>query len=126
MIEQEIKELEHMEKSDVHALIAELLHNQRQIKTNRELYYNEELDQISIPVSFASLTAIENTDSNDLVHEYQALVSKTHEYKLPYRISKGQYVYTWGDLQPNVNLKSISVGRHRNPKNYIDADIKTM
>src|SRR5699024_10894455 len=126
MIEQEIKELEHMEKSDVRALIAELLNNQRQIKTNRELYYNEELDQIWIRFYYASVTAIENTDSNDLFDEYHELVSKTHEYKLPYYISKDQYLYTWVDLQPNGKLKCIYSGNRKNPQKLIEEDFEVI
>jgi len=122
MIQSELEKLECMEKCDPNVLIAELIDNQRKIKTNYELYYDEKQDQSWINHYYCNISP----NTRDLFQEYHELITKMHQYKHRYYISKDQYLYTWVDLQPNGQLKSIYSGKNKNPQTLIEEDFKTI
>lgn len=122
MLQNQIEELECMEKCDPDVLIAELIDNQRKIKANHELYYDEKQDRSWTNHYYCNIS----TNTNDLFQEYHNLIAKTHQYKHRYYISKDQYLYKWVDLQPNGQLKCIYSGKNKNPQTLIEEDFKTI
>ncbi|PXW90473.1 hypothetical protein DFR56_101385 [Pseudogracilibacillus auburnensis] len=84
MIQSELEKLECMEKCDPNVLIAELIDNQRKIKTNYELYYDEKQDQSWINHYYCNISP----NTRDLFQEYHELITKMHQYKHRYYISK--------------------------------------
>ena len=125
MLENELEELEYMETFDPDVLIAKSLHNQQKIKTNDEIYYNEKHDQLCKEHYYYNVST-ENPNPSNLFNEFHQLITRTHQYKLPYYISKDQYLYPWVDLHPNGKIKSIYSGRYEDPRAFIDADFQTI
>ncbi|MDS9470880.1 endonuclease [Sporosarcina pasteurii] len=125
LIQRQLHELECMENCDSEELLAELTRNQRKINTSAELYYNEKLDNFWIEHYYCDISPNSAT-STQLLKELQCLVKKTHRYKHPYYISKDQYLYTWVDLQPNGQLKSIYSGIQKNPQKVIEEEFATI
>jgi len=121
MIQSQLEELECMERCDSDILIAELIRNQQKIKANYELYYDEKQDQSLIDHYYCNVTK-DSADPLILFKEYHNLVTNTHQYRHPYYISKDQYLYTWVDLQPNGQLKSIYSGKQKDPQQIIEED----
>lgn len=125
MLKSQLEELECMEKCDPDVLVAELVHNQQKIKSNYELYYDEKQDKSWIAHYYCNISS-KNTNPSDLFQQYHELINNTHQYKLPYYISKDQYLYKWVDLQPNGQLKSIYSGKQKSPQLLIEEDFKTI
>jgi len=123
MIHSQLEELECMKKCDPDVLIAELVNNQQKIKSNYELYYNKKQDQSWIEHYYCNIPT-KSTNSLKLFYDYHNLVKHTHQYKHPYYISKDQYLYTWVDLQPNGQLKSIYSGKLKNPQKLMEEDFE--
>lgn len=63
---------------------------------------------------------------SQLFQEFRELLINTHKYQHPYYISKDQYLYTWVDLQPNGQLKSIYSGEQFSPQKVIKEDFATI
>lgn len=125
LIQRQLNELECMVNCDPEELLTEITGNQKKIKTNSELYYNEKLDNIWIEHYYCNIPPNPAT-STQLLKELQSLVRKTHKYKYPYYISKDQYLYTWVDLQPNGQLKSIYSGIQKSPQQVIEEEFITI
>src|SRR5690625_3495523 len=125
MIQSHLEELHCMKECNPDDLIAELIDNQQKIKSNDELYYNKVQDNSWIEHYYCDVTT-DSTDPHRLYHDYQNLVSNTHQYKHPYYISKDQYLYTWVDLQPNGQLKCIYSGKEKDPQELIEEDFEVI
>lgn len=122
MLKGQLEELEWMEKCDPDVLIAELIDNQRKIKANYDLYYDEKQDKSWVNHYYCNIS----TNTSDLFQEYHDLITKTHQFKHRYYFSKDQYLYKWVDLQPNGQLKCIYSGKTKNPQTLIEEDFKTI
>lgn len=125
IIHSHLEELKCMKECDPDVLIADLINNQQKIKMNDALYYNEEQDKLWKEHYYCNVTT-DSTDSLRLYHDFSRLVTNTHQYKLPYYISKDQYLYTWVDLQPNGQLKCIYSGLQRDPQQVIHEDFEVI
>lgn len=125
IIQSKLHELKCMESCDPAVLLAELTKNQQKIKTKYELYYDEKQDETWIEHYYCTISLSHST-SIQLRQELQSLVKKTHKFQYPYYISKDQYLYTWVDLQPNGQLKSIYSGTQINPQQIIEEEFITI
>lgn len=125
IIHSHLEELKCMKECDPDVLIADLINNQQKIKMNDALYYNEEQDKLWKEHYYCNVTT-DSTDSLRLYHDFSRLVTNTHQYKLPYYISKDQYLYTWVDLQPNGKLKCIYSGNRKDPQKLIEEDFEVI
>lgn len=125
LIQTHLEELECMDECDRDVLISELLNNQAKIKSNEQLYYDENQDNSWIEHYYCNIST-DKSAPTQLFQEFRDLIITTHKYKIPYYISKDQYLYTWVDLQPNGHLKSIYSGKQRNPSKVIEEDFETI
>ncbi len=86
------------------------------MRNNKNLYYDgnqdAEIKEIYYNHSPRKLT----------FKQLHLLVKKTHTNQLPYFVSKDTYLYTWVDLQPNGEIKSIYSGERKHPRAYILGD----
>lgn len=123
LIKSQLEELECMESCDRDVLVAELIENQDKIRSNGELYYNEKQDKSWIEHYYCNITT-DNASPSQLFQELRDLVISTHKYRHPYYISKDQYLYTWVDLQPDGQLKSIYSGQQKSPSKVIEEDFE--
>src|SRR5690625_1137991 len=119
MLKNELEELNCMEDCDPKIVIAELVNNQKKISANYNLYYDEKQDKSWIEHYYCNISTT-NINSYDLFQEYRDLITKTHQHKHPYYISKDQYLYTWVDLQPDGKLKCIYSGKQKSPQTLIE------
>ncbi|MFS0576472.1 endonuclease [Sporosarcina sp. 179-K 3D1 HS] len=121
----QLEELESMEQHDADVLVAGLAENQNKIKMDAQLYYDERKDRAWIKdyyrdILFAYKSPIQ------LGRDLQELIRTTHRTVYPYYVSKDQYLYTWVDLQPDGQLKSIYSGIPKNPKQVIEEEFETI
>ncbi|MET3507566.1 endonuclease I family protein [Halalkalibacter oceani] len=124
LIESQLDELHCMEQCDSDVLLLDLVNKQEKIKENYELYYDKKTDQIWIDQYYCNIS--KDASPSQLFHEFRELLTNTHKYRHPYYVSKDQYLYTWVDLQPNGQLKSIYSGEHFSPQKVIEEDFKTI
>lgn len=120
----QIEELESMEQHDAGALVAELSENQNKIKIKYHLYYDAKKDQAWIHDYYRHIQF--GTHPIRLTKDLQRLIRTTHLTEHPYYVSKDQYLYTWVDLQPDGQLKSIYSGVPKNPKQVIEEEFETI
>ncbi|GMB08265.1 endonuclease I [Thermolongibacillus altinsuensis] len=121
---QHAEQLKHWEEKQQEVLL-ELAENQQKLKTNDELYYNEQEDQ-QIMKRYYEHVLDENGDGAQLFTRYHELVKRTHIRRLPYFLSKDCYLYTWVDLQPDGTVKSIYSGEKKDPRAIILQDYETI
>lgn len=124
LIQTQLDELHCMEQCDSDDLLLDLVKNQEKVKENYELYYDEKLDQQWIDHYYCNIAI--SASPSQLFHEFRQLLTDTHKYRHPYYTSKDQYLYTWVDLQPNGQLKSIYSGEEFSPQKVIQEDFKTI
>lgn len=125
MIHSHIEELDSMKRFNPDIIIAELVNNQQKIKSNDEIYYNEELDKVWKKLYYRDIST-NMKDPHQIFEVFHELVSSTHRHLLPYYVSKDQYLYTWVDLQPNGQLKCIYSGLQRDPQQLIHEDFEVI
>ncbi|WP_262421873.1 endonuclease I family protein [Bacillus aquiflavi] len=116
-----LKELEEMKERISPAPLSKLKGNQYRIETDSKLYYHFKGDKRYIRRYYKSITSL-NINSSELFERLHKLVKRTHRNRVPYFISKDQYLYTWVDLQPNGTIKSIYSGERKDPKQLIEED----
>lgn len=121
MIEVELEELKSMEKCSPEKLLDILAKNQQRIEQNYNLYYDEQQDNVWKKYYYHEISKNKSV-GEPLFQAFHQLITKTHEHKYPYSISKDQYLYTWVDLQPNGQLKTIYSGKERTPERLIKED----
>lgn len=114
-----------MKRFNPDIIIAELVNNQQKIKSNDEIYYNEELDKVWKKLYYHDIST-NMKDPHQIFEVFHELVSSTHRHLLPYYVSKDQYLYTWVDLQPNGQLKCIYSGLQRDPQQLIHEDFEVI
>lgn len=120
LLKERILELEKSFGITIDAALKEVEKNKEQIRNNFNLYYHEKKDQKDKQRYYKQMF---KTKGGQALYSYlHQLLEKTHEQKLPYFISKDQYLYTWVDLQPDGTLKSIYSGLSHDPKKLIIAD----
>lgn len=124
LIEEQLEQLHCMDASDCDRLIIGVGENKRKIKKNINIYYDEKIDQIFMERYYRNISA--NATPSELYEQLQNLVIQTHEYQYPYYISKDQYLYTWVDLHPNGQLKSIYSGRQKDAEEVIEEDFEML
>ncbi|MBS4192598.1 endonuclease [Bacillus sp. FJAT-49705] len=117
-------ELEQSYRKDVSESLATVKANTEKIQFNQQLYYNEKQDAKDVKHYYSSVANI--GDSNNLFAYYHELVKRTHQQRIPYFISKDQFLYTWVDMQPDGSVKSIYSGEHKDPKTIIEEDFETI
>jgi endonuclease I len=100
-------------------LLDTLEKNLHRLKDNHLLYYNEKKDRKEI-IRYYRPVKLET--SKIKFQPLHALVERTHINRLPYTESKDQYLYTWVDLQPDGDIKSIYSGKEENPADLIARD----
>lgn len=118
-----INELAHSEKS-VKEPLAALKLNKEKIQQNQQLYYNEKKDNKDIKRYYSSIINFSNP--SQLFAAYHDLVTRSHKRRVPYFISKDQYLYTWVDMQPDGSVKSIYSGERKDPHVLIEEDFETI
>lgn len=109
------------ERIDLSKQMAFLKANKRRIKTNRDLYYSENQDQLDINQYYGP-QFIQSLDYYSLTNNLTKLLTKTHKNHVPYFISKDLYLYTWVDLYPDGTVKSIYSGEEKDPASLIVKD----
>ncbi|MCM3110988.1 endonuclease I family protein [Lederbergia lenta] len=62
--------------------------------------------------------------SSKMFHPLHSLVKESHEHKIPYYISKDEYLYTWVDLQSNGMVKNIYSGVENSPSDLVNKDLE--
>lgn len=117
-------EMEQSFKNDVSESLAALKINIEKIQFNQQLYYNEKKDAKDRKLYYKSVANLSHT-SNLFIH-FHELIKRTHLQRLPYFISKDQFLYTWVDMQPDGTVKSIYSGEHKDPKTLIVEDFETI
>ncbi|WP_084786786.1 endonuclease I family protein [Bacillus tuaregi] len=117
-----LKELKEPFKQDVHQTIATIEKNREIIALNQELYFNHKKDERDRKHYYRSLS----NKKTYLFSSYHELLKKTHKQKLPYFISKDQYLYSWVDMHPDGTIKSIYSGLNQDPKKLLQEDFLTI
>ena len=125
MIDEMIKELKNMEKSSPDVLLEKLEENQQKMELDKNLYYDEKLDNFWKKFYYDEV-AQTNSVGEPLFHAYHELITKTHLHQYPYTISKDHFLYTWVDLQPNGQLKTIYSGKEKTPERLLKEDFATI
>lgn len=118
------KELEQSFNNDIRDSLAALKINIEKIQFNQQLYYNEKKDAKDKKHYYKPVINLSQT-SNLFTH-FHELVKRTHMQRLPYFISKDQFLYTWVDMQPDGTVKSIYSGEYKDPKALIVEDFETI
>ncbi|MCJ8010073.1 endonuclease I family protein [Lederbergia wuyishanensis] len=108
--------LEQLEKR-----IGSIQHNQMKMKVNERAYYDEVLDRELISQYYYGLDLFMG-NSRQKFNLLHSLVERTHKNRLSYFVSKDEYLYTWVDLQPNGNVKSIYSGEENHPADLLRKD----
>ena len=121
-IQERINELEESFSTNIDEMLQELEKNKQQIKAHLNLYYNERKDQKEKQYYYQHVLNLK--EKQPLFSKYHELVKRTHKERLPYFMSKDQYLYTWVDLQPDGSLKNIYSGMRQNPEALIVADFE--
>nr|WP_295969738.1 endonuclease [uncultured Bacillus sp.] len=124
ILQDRLNELKQTYGKNMDATLEELLRNKQQIIANQELYYNERKDKKDKEHYYRSVLKIK--DSQQAFPRYHELVKRTHKQRIPYFISKDQYLYTWVDLYPDGSLKNIYSGTEQDPKVSIVEDYETI
>lgn len=119
-----INELEESFGIDLSETLALLEKNKVKMKTNLEIYYNEKKDLVDKEHYYRHVAKISSTDN--LFFIYHDLIKKSHTKRLPYFISKDEYLYTWVDLHPDGTVKNIYSGIRQDPKTLIREDFETI
>ncbi|MBB6445353.1 endonuclease I family protein [Bacillus benzoevorans] len=122
IIQERINELENSFCHNIDELLTELEINKQQICTNLKLYYNERKDQKDMQHYYQSVMNLK--EKQPLFFKFHDLVKRSHKERLPYFMSKDQYLYKWVDLQPDGSLKNIYSGMRQNPETLIVADFE--
>lgn len=120
----QLNELEQTSDTDLSESLELLQKNKENIKVNLELYYNEKTDTEDKKHYYRRIT--KGNPNRNLFFVYHELMKKTHKKRLPYFISKDEYLYTWVDLQPDGSIKNIYSGIHQDPRTLIQEDFETI
>lgn len=120
----QLEELEYMEQQSAASFTSKLEEHQKQIQARYELYYDKKKDQRWIESYYRSVRY--TAGPARLTEDLQQLIQTTHRIEHPYYRSKDQYLYTWVDLQPDGQLKSIYSGMPKNPKQVIAEEFETI
>ncbi|SFE98586.1 endonuclease I family protein [Alteribacillus iranensis] len=112
-----IEELHHLRESDQKALSA----NVDPLPLHETLYYDEKQDHKWMERYYRGV-GMNQSSSVSLLMDLHHLLTVTHEYTYPYHITKGQFLYTWVDLQPNGKLKGLYSGVEKNPSQVMVED----
>lgn len=97
----------------------ELERTLRRLKEEEIVYYDEKKDREAIFKYYRKV----NTRKPKF-QQLHSLIERTHKNRLPYFISKDQFLYTWVDLQPDCTIKSIYSGKEENPADLIRKDFE--
>lgn len=119
-----MNELVHSSDKDVNEPLEALKVNKEKIQQNQQLYYNEKKDLKDQKHYYSSIVNISNP--SQLFSMYHELITRTHNRRVPYFISKDQYLYTWVDMQPDGSVKSIYSGERKDPHILIEEDFETI
>lgn len=122
LIQSQLNDLECMQSCNREDLIFELTKNQSKMKSKERLYYDQKQDELWKKHYYCNLTT--NGTSAKLFLDLHQLITTTHKHKIPYYISKDQYLYTWVDLHPNGELKSIYSGEQKSAIRAIEEDFE--
>lgn len=93
-------------------MVKALENNLHRLRENHLAYYDDEKDRKEIMQYYRQVNLDE---SRFLFQKLHALVEHTHQNRLPYAAGKDQYLYTWVDLQPDGEIKSIYSGKNEDP-----------
>ncbi|HBZ11194.1 MAG TPA: endonuclease I [Bacillus bacterium] len=91
----------------------------RRLREEELVYYDEKKDQGAV-LKYYRKVSIRKPKFQQL----HSLVERTHKNKLPYFISKDQFLYTWVDLRPDYTIKSIYSGKENDPADLIRKDFE--
>lgn len=120
-----MEELKQMKARISKNQLIKLTENQSKILADHTLYYHQKEDERSMRHYYYGIS-IYKTNATQLFQQLHRLVKRSHQQKLPYYISKDQFLYMWVDLQPDGTIKSIYSGERRNPHQLIEEDIQTI
>lgn len=112
-----------MKTERLEPLLAALEEYRIKIKNNELLYYNREADQADIERYYKQFN-IHMPSTPEKFRQLHALVKKSHKNKIPYFISKDEYLYTWVDLQPNGIVKNLYSGEELHPAELVKRDLE--
>jgi len=119
----QFNELEESTTKNINEPLSALKINKEKIQANQLLYYDEKKDEKDQKRYYSSIA---NINPSKLFSSYHELITRTHQHRVPYFISKDQYLYTWVDMQPDGTVKSIYSGEHRDPHSLIKEDFETI
>lgn len=120
-----LDELEQMKAEINFNHIKTLRENQAKIIADEQLYYDDNFNEKAKRHYYANI-GLYNSDPGHLFDAIHNLLTKTHQHKLPYYISKDQFLYTWVDLQPDGSITSIYSGNRQDPYKIIVEDNETI
>lgn len=119
LIHTSMEELQRMKHSDERALHSEKITT----ADVKKLYYDKEQDECWKETYYMGISW-NWLRGEALLMKLRQLVINTHQYKYPYHLSKGQFLYTWVDVQPNGKLKGLYSGIEKDPFQAIIEDEK--
>lgn len=93
--------------------------NLYRLRENQLVYYDAQADRNEIIQYYRRVNVWE---TKYIYRQLHALVKQTHKNRVPYGVSKDQYLYTWVDLQPDGGIKSIYSGKDEDPAMLIAKD----
>ncbi|MED4965261.1 endonuclease I family protein [Heyndrickxia coagulans] len=98
-----------------------LSENKGKMQADGTHYYDEKTDRLEQQRYYRK--ARKHPASGPMLFAlYHDLVQKTHKNRLPYHVSKNQYLYTWVDLHPDGSVRNIYSGEARDPLAIIQED----
>jgi deoxyribonuclease I len=106
---------------DLKRQLAILKENRRKIKSDHDLYYDQDLDELDIKEYYRGAEDLDFTGLA-MFYKFHTLVVTSHLHQIPYFISKDLYLYTWVDLYPDGSAKSIYSSGKKDPEQLIIQD----
>ncbi|MFD1707782.1 endonuclease I family protein [Siminovitchia sediminis] len=89
------------------------------LKEEEVIYYNEKKDRREAAIYYQKIRL-----HKPKFHQLHTMIEDTHTNRIPYFISKDQFLYTWVDLQPDGSIKSIYSGKLEDPADLIRKDLE--
>lgn len=97
----------------------ELKRNLHRLKEEEIVYFDEKKDREAVLKYYRKISI-----RKPKFQQLYSLLERTHKNRLPYFLSKDQYLYTWVDLQPDYTIKSIYSGKQDDPADLIRRDLE--
>ncbi|MBS4209245.1 endonuclease [Bacillus sp. FJAT-50079] len=97
--------------------------NRKKLARNEHSYFDKKKDQKDKIRYYRHINLHMSSNRKKFIILHQ-LITHTHRNKLPYFISKDEFLYTWVDLHPNGAVKNIYSGAENDPADLMRLDAK--